>query len=215
MRMRNKKHCGERMERCGDLWVKAPEEKKGHWQDEFSNQNPIHIEIGCGKGSFIVGMAKLHPTINFIAIERVTNVLVLAMEKAMQEQVENVRFIAGDATGLEAFFAPQEFERIYLNFSDPWPKKRYAKRRLTHQNFLTLYKRLLKPGDFICFKTDNQDLFEFSLNSFCDEDFKLSHITFDLHQSGFEGNVMTEYELRFSQMGQPIYRVEAACPRIL
>lgn len=209
MRMRKKKNCAARIERCGDIRITDPENHKGNWNKVFGNDNPIHVEIGCGKGSFIVGMAKLYPDVNFIAIEKVEDVIVMAMEKAIANEVSNVRFMDLDAERIEDFFEKGEIKRIYLNFSDPWKKSKQAKRRLTHKNFLDRYKKVLNSGDYIWFKTDNQKLFEFSLNSFCDEDFKLRNITLDLHNSGFEGNVVTEYEQRFMDLGQPIYRLEA------
>lgn len=213
MRMRNKKNRIPRMENCGEIWIKEPKTAKGNWHSLFGNDNQIHIEIGCGKGGFIAGMAKQNPDINYVAIERYENVLVLAMEKIFREKIDNVLFISGDAMLLEEYFDEGEFERIYLNFSDPWPKKKNAKRRLTHSGFLDIYKKLLKKGGGIFFKTDNRSLFEFSLNSFADADFKMRNITLDLHNSGFEGNVMTEYEKKFSDEGMPIYRVEAF-PRV-
>lgn len=209
MRMRKKKNCDARMERCARFFVNGPEKNKGRWREVFGNDNPVHIEIGCGKGGFVAGMAELYPDINFVAIERVRDVLVMAMEKAAEKDLKNVLFTDADAERIEDIFAYGEAERIYLNFSDPWKKNRQAKRRLTHKRFLDRYRKILRPGDKIWFKTDNRQLFEFSLNSFCDEDFKLSNITLDLHNSGFEGNVMTEYETRFSELGQPIYRLEA------
>lgn len=210
MRMRKKKNCGARMERCESVWIKEPEKCKGKWHEIFGNSNPVHIEIGCGKGSFIRGMAQMYPDINFVAVEKVEDVIVMAMEKAVEAELANVRFTDMDAEKIEDFFEYGEAERIYLNFSDPWKKNKQAKRRLTHKNFLDRYKKILKPECQIWFKTDNKQLFEFSLNSFCAEDFKLSNITLDLHNSGFEGNVMTEYETRFVELGQPIYRLEAA-----
>lgn len=209
MRMRKKKHCDERLENCSSLWIKNPEEIKGKWSEVFNNENPIHIEIGCGKGQFICQMAELHPDINYIAIDVVPDVLVVALEKATAKEIENVRFIIADAAKLFDYFEFDEVKQIYLNFSDPWKKSKQAKRRLTHKNFLDVYKKLLKQGNLICFKTDNKPLFEFSLNSFAAENFKLQNITFDLHNSKFEGNVMTEYETRFSEQGLPIYRLEA------
>lgn len=210
MRMRKKKNCDARMERCARFFANEPEKNKGRWREVFGNDNPVHIEIGCGKGGFVTGMAELYPDINFVAIERVRDVLVMAMEKAAEKDLKNVLFTDADAERIEDIFAYGEAERIYLNFSDPWKKNRQAKRRLTHKRFLDRYRKILRPGDKIWFKTDNRQLFEFSLNSFCDEDFKLSNITLDLHNSGFEGNVMTEYETRFSELGQSIYRLEAA-----
>lgn len=207
MRMRKKKNCDIRLEKSGALRIKEPELLKGKWHKEFGNDNPIHIEIGCGKGNFICGMAQKYPDINFVAIEVVPDVMVIAMEKAQPLGLKNVRFIIADAAKLCDYFEQFEINRIYLNFSDPWKKKKQAKRRLTHKNFLDIYKKLLKEGEQICFKTDNQKLYEFSLNSFAENDFKMSDMTFDLHNSGFEDNVMTEYEERFSTMGMPIYRV--------
>lgn len=209
MRMRNKKNRLPRMQRCEDIWIKDAKSAKGSWHTLFGNDNPIHIEIGCGKGGFVAGMAAQNPDINYVAIERYENVLVLAMEKVKNAALTNILFIDGDAMLLDEYFQDGEFERIYLNFSDPWPKKKTAKRRLTHTNFLNIYSRLLPDGGGVFFKTDNRALFEFSLNSFADADFKMKNITFDLHNSGFEGNVMTEYEKKFSEEGMPIYRVEA------
>lgn len=209
MRMRKKKNCAARIERCGDIRITDPEAHKGKWNEVFGNDNPIHVEIGCGKGSFVVGMAKMYSDVNFIAIEKVEDVIVMAMEKAIENEVKNVLFMDLDAERIEDFFEKGEIERIYLNFSDPWKKSKQAKRRLTHKNFLDRYKKVLNSGDFIWFKTDNRKLFEFSLNSFCAEGFRLQNITLDLHDSGFTGNVITEYEQRFIDLGQPIYRLEA------
>ncbi len=209
MRVRKKKHGAERMEACAQLWVREPEAARGKWRGLFGSDNPIHIEIGCGKGDFVTGMAALHPDINFVAVEMIADVIVTAMEKAKDMGLKNVLFANFNAERLTDVFEKGEAERIYLNFSDPWKKNRQAKRRLTHKNFLDRYKRVLNTGDFIWFKTDNKELFEFSLNSFAAEGFKMRNITFDLHNSGFEGNVMTEYEKKFAGLGQPIYRLEA------
>ena len=209
MRMRKKKNCAARLERCADIRITEPENNKGHWSEVFGNDNPIHIEIGCGKGAFVTGMAKMYPNVNFIAVEKVEDVIVMAMEKTISLGLNNIRFVSLDAERIEEFFEKGEIERIYLNFSDPWKKNKQAKRRLTHKNFLDKYKNILNNGDYILFKTDNRKLFEFSLNSFAQENFKLENITLDLHASGFEGNVITEYEQRFLDLGQPIYRLEA------
>ena len=147
MRMRKKKNCALRMERCSDIWIKNPEENKGKWKEIFKNDNPIHIEIGCGKGNFVTGMAKLYPDVNFIAIEKVEDVIVMAMEKARDAGLTNVLFMDMDAERIEDFFEFGEIERIYLNFSDPWKKNKQAKRRLTHKNFLDRYKKVLREGD--------------------------------------------------------------------
>ena len=207
MRMRKKKNCDIRLDKSGSLWIRTPEDFKGKWHDEFGNSNDVHLEIGCVKGKFICEMAQKYPEINFVAIEVVKDVMVLAMEKAEPMELKNLRFIIADAANLCEYFEKGEVNRIYLNFSDPWKKNKQAKRRLTHKNFLDVYKKVINIGDMVCFKTDNQKLFEFSLNSFAQEDFKMSNITFDLHNSGWEDNVMTEYETRFSEMGMPIYRV--------
>ncbi|MBR0088491.1 MAG: tRNA (guanosine(46)-N7)-methyltransferase TrmB [Clostridia bacterium] len=209
MRMRKKKNLGARWERCAAYLVDAPDDMKGKWSERFGNDRPIHLEIGCGKGGFVTGMAKMYPDVNFIAVEKVQDVMVMAMEKAAAAGLTNVLFMDMDAERIEDVFENGEISRIYLNFSDPWKKNKQAKRRLTHKRFLDRYKNVLNNGDYIWFKTDNKALFEFSLNSFAEENFKMQNITLDLHNSKFEGNIMTEYETRFSEMGMPIYRVEA------
>ena len=204
MRMRTRKHLDERMEGCEKLIFKSADE-----MDMDFLAFPLHLEIGCGKGRFINALAKENPNIRYLASERVSNVLVLAAEKALENELQNVRFIAGDVKNLSEKLPQGCVERIYLNFSDPWPKKGHAKRRLTHKNFLDLYKKFLAPNGEIHFKTDNRALFDFSLESFAENGFELSEITYDLHNSDFQGNIMTEYEERFSQMGFPINRVVA------
>ncbi len=200
MRMRNKKHAPERLAAVDSFMAKS--------FDGFENKNPLHIEIGCGKGDFISTLAEQNPDINYIAIEKVTSVIILAMEKAARKNLKNLKFILGDALLLAD--APDNIcDRIYLNFSDPWPRRRHAKRRLTAPSFLDLYKKVLNKNGQIHLKTDNTILFESSLNTLSDADFKLSNITFDLHASDFEGNIMTEYERNFSEKGFPIYRLEA------
>ena len=209
MRMRKKKNCGERMEKCSQVWIKNPADYKGKWNEFFGNDNDIYIEIGCGKGRFITETAKLNPDKNYIAIEKVEDVIVMAMEKATAAELTNVIFVDMDAEKIEDIFEKGEIKGIYLNFSDPWKKNKQAKRRLTHKNFLDKYKNVLNEGDYIYFKTDNRALFEFSLNSFAEENYKLENITLDLHNSKFKGNIMTEYEQRFAEQGMPIYRLEA------
>ena len=187
--MRKKKNCDARMERCSDIWIKEPEKYKGKWAERFGNDNPIHIEIGCGKGNFIVGMAKMYPDVNFIAIEKVEDVIVMAMEKTVAAELTNVLFMDMDAEKIEDIFEFGEIRRIYLNFSDPWKKNKQAKRRLTHKRFLDRYKAVLKQGDYIWFKTDNKALFDFSLNSFdsetrfalCEPGFSFSSSRFGLN----------------------------------
>ncbi len=210
MRMRKKRHFDERLERVSGRLVESPAEYKGKWHELFDNDNPIYIEIGSGKGRFIAGMAKQHPDINFIAVDVIPDCILMALEKTADEEYKNLRFIIADAALLPECFEKDEIDRVYLNFSDPWKKKKQAKRRLTHQNFLNVYKRFLKINGSVCFKTDNRALFEFSLNSFAaDRNFLMNNISLDLHNSDFEGNVMTEYEQKFSEQGMPIYRLEA------
>ncbi len=205
MRMRTRSHLDDRIKACENIML----ENFNDTAREFAGSSPLHIEIGCGKGRFIAETAKLNPDIRYIAVEKVSNVMVLAMEKAVKAEVSNLRFMRGNFQILAETFPDKSVDRIYLNFSDPWPKKGYAKRRLTHGGFLEIYKRILKDDGEICFKTDNRELFDFSLESFPENGFSLSEVTFDLHSSDFEGNIMTEYEERFSQMGFPICRLVA------
>lgn len=204
MRMRKRAHLPERITNCSDLMVNTADKIA-----EFSAGRKLQLEIGCGKGQFITETALLNPKIPYLAIEQCENVAILAAEKAAEKGLSNVKFFMKNITLLDSLLPDGSVERIYLNFSDPWPKKKQAKRRLTHPGFLTLYKRWLCDGGEIFFKTDNQKLFEFSLNSFCSEDFLLSNITFDLAKSDFQGNIMTEYETRFTEENKPIYRLEA------
>lgn len=210
MRMRRKKNLEARLEACADIQLQ-PEENcaVAEFNKIFGNGNPVELEIGCGKGRFIAEIAKRMPEVNFVALERQPNVIVAAMEKVKADGLENVRFICTDAQNVGTLFTESSIERIYLNFSCPFPKRRYAKHRLTYRDFLRKYALILKPFGEIHMKTDNKSFFEFTLNEFCHEDFKLKNITFDLHNSGFEGNIETEYEARFSENGFPIYRLEA------
>ena len=207
MRIR-KKSWEENVLTTNEHLVHNPEDYKGKWNEYFGNNNPIYVEIGCGKGKFIVQNASENPDINFIGIERQTTIMAIAARKTSSE-MKNIALIRGDAETLEDLFSPEELSRIYLNFSDPWPKKRWAKRRLTHRHFLEIYKSLLKKDKEIFLKTDNTVFFESSLNEFCETGWRLSNISLDLHNSGYEGNIMTEYEERFSGLGPPIYRLEA------
>jgi tRNA (guanine-N7-)-methyltransferase len=188
---------------------------KGHWSELFGNQQPVYVELGTGKGNFITTLAANHPEINFIGMEVREEVLIAAVRKADQKQLKNIKFLWVDIDKMEQYFEENEIARLYLNFSDPWPKTGHAKRRLTHRGFLTKYKQLLAPGNEIHLKTDNEKLFEFSLNEFCVSGFHLRNITFDLHNSKFEEvkSVMTEYEQKFVNLGMKIYRVEAISPK--
>ena len=209
MRMRKKKHRDERLDNCSDLIIPDITKYSSDIKAVFADDKPLHMEIGCGKGAFILETARRNPDINFIAVEKNLNVLVLAAEKVKNAGLTNVRFVAGDVNIIRDFETSTKCDIIYINFCDPWPKNGYRKRRLTHEYHLVIWEKLLKENGEIHFKTDNRGLFEFSLNSFSDYDMKLKNITLDLHNSSFEGNVMTEYEKLFSEKGQPIYRCEA------
>lgn len=210
MRMRKKKHTEERILACADINLTAPEENLGKWH-ELCKDRKLCLEIGCGKGSFVYGMSKKHPDRFFVAMEKVRDVIMLAMEKVINDgEIDNVLFIAGDAQDLPKIFAPGEIDEIYLNFSDPWPKARHAKRRLTYRKFLEMYKTLLAPDGVIYFKTDNRPFFDFSLEEFPAAGYEISDITFDLHNSEYNAeNVVTEYEATFSARGFTINRLVA------
>lgn len=210
MRLR-KKPWADKEFAINDKMLDEAENLKGKWNEFFGNDNPIHIEIGCGKGQFITEMSLKNPNINYIAIERQKLVIVSALRKSREKCVgNNLRFICIDVCNLLEYFEPNEIERLYINFCDPWPRKKWAKRRLTHKNFLNIYEELFENGGEIYFKTDNRGLFEFSLNEIeAKNDWRMSNISLDLHNSEFEGNIMTEYEEKFSSKGMPIYRLEA------
>lgn len=188
-----------------------PSRYKGKWRELFGNDNPLHIEIGTGRGRFITTLAMQNPDINYVGIEVEHELLGMVGHKAEEIGAgDNLVLTPADASRLTEFFEEGEVDRIYLNFSDPWPKKRHHKRRLTYVDFLESYRRVLKPEGELHQKTDNRELFEFSLNQFVDNDWKLRHITLDLHNSPWnEGNIMTEYEEKFSNKGFLIHRLEA------
>ncbi|AHI56117.1 tRNA (guanosine(46)-N7)-methyltransferase TrmB [Listeria ivanovii] len=209
MRVKHKPWAKDRLQEFPAIYIENPEELKGKWQEVFGNNNPIHIEIGSGKGQFVSGMAKANPSINYIGIEMIESVLVSALDKALEADVPNLRLVARDAKLLEDCFEKGEIAQIYLNFSDPWPKKRHTKRRLTNPTFLAIYERLLPTDGEIHFKTDNRSLFEYSLVAFSEYNMLLTFVSLDLHNSDYEGNIKTEYEEKFSAKGFPIYRLEA------
>lgn len=201
MRMRKKKHGAERLALCDEYIIHDP--------SEIVNL-PIELEIGCGKGSFIAGLSERYPETSFVAMERVSDVLLIAAERIKELERKNVKFLVGDARDLLTYFPVGSVRRIYLNFSDPWPKKGYAKRRLTHKGFLDLYRTILCENGEIVFKTDNAALFDFSLEQFTEAGFTLHELTRDLHQSEYNAaNIVTEYERNFSEKGFPIHRVVA------
>ena len=209
MRMRRKKHGAERIAACSEILIAEPPVPAIDPQSHFSARRPIHLEIGCGKGDFAVGMAEANPDCSFIAMERVPDVACIALEKAMrraEHRPDNLRFLIGDARNLAEWFPESSVDCIYLNFSDPWPKKGYAKRRLTHEGFLALYRRILVPGGLLRLKTDNEGLFDFSLEQFAACGLTVEWCSRDLHASEkADGNIMTEYERNFSERGQVIY----------
>ncbi len=190
--------------------VQDPFDKKGCWKEVFGNANPIEIEVGMGKGRFIMDLAALHPEINYVGIERYPSVLLRGLQKRAQMDQDNIFFMCVDAKNLSDIFAPGEVQRVYLNFSDPWPKDRHAKRRLTSEEFMSVYDRILKPDGTVEFKTDNKGLFDYSLESIPESGWQITDFTYDLHhnQMGM-GNVMTEYEEKFSSKGNPIYKLIA------
>lgn len=188
-----------------------PENVKGTWKDIFGNDNPVHIEIGMGKGRFITTLAAGNPDINYIGIEKYSSVLLRAVEKQDELQLPNLRFIRMDAEGICEVFDKDEVDRIYLNFSDPWPKDRHAKRRLTSRQFFARYDNILRKPGRVEFKTDNRDLFDFSVEEVKEAGWNLKAVTYDLHNDASmnEGNVCTEYELKFSELGNPICKLIA------
>lgn len=211
MRIR-KKPWAEAETSNNKAFVNDPKNYKGKWKEIFGNDNPIHIEIGCGKGRFLTEISRLNPHINYIGIEKEEQIIVTALKKSREAEAgDNIRFFVLDVAEILDVFEPGEIDRIYTNFADPWHRKRkWAKRRLTHKNFLNLYEQLFgEKGGELFMKTDNKVLFEFSLNEIADKGWRLHNITLDLHNSGYEGNIMTEYEEKFSSMGMPIYRLEA------
>lgn len=208
MRMRKKKNLIPRMERCSDRLIREPQEMYGKWRDLMPQARELRLELGCGKGRFTAGTAAAEPDVLFIAVEMVPDAMVVAMERCVNAGLTNVFFIDANAELLPTFFAPGEVDRIYLNFSDPWPGQRHAKRRLTHGNFLKLYRKVLKMGGQIHFKTDNQPLFEFSVEEIPQFGFTLSEVTRNLHENGPVG-VMTDYEAKFFEQGMPINRLVA------
>lgn len=191
--------------------IQEPTRQKGLWHEVFANDHPIQIEIGMGKGQFLMQLAKEHPEINYVGIERYSSVLLRALQKMEVEPLGNIRFLCIDAMMLTEIFDKGEVDKIYLNFSDPWPKDRHAKRRLTSRQFFARYDEILKPKGVVEFKTDNHDLFTFSLEEVEAAGWILTAHTFDLHQDAVlnEGNIMTEYEEKFSALGNPIHKLIA------
>ncbi len=207
MRLRNIPDAPILLEKNKRNYIKEPTSNKDNWSNVFKNNNPIHLEIGMGKGRFLTTLAKQNPNINYIGVDMYPSILLRASQKLELEELDNIKLFYYDAAKFEEVFT-KEIDRIYLNFSDPWPKNAHEKRRLTSDTFLPIYKNILKDECEIHFKTDNIKLFEFSLENLANNKLILSNVSLDLHKSDIVGNVMTEYEEKFSVHG-PIYRLEA------
>ena len=220
MRQRHKKNLESRLEAVSDYLISLRNESLNFNDAEiekhlidleklFGNSNPVYLEIGGGKGQFACTFARQNPNANILCVEKVRDVIIIGCEKAKKEGLKNIKFLDCAAEYLPSYLPQNAFETIYLNFSCPYPKKRYASHRLTSERFLNIYKPLLKENAPICQKTDNMHFFEYSIESFSKNGFELSNISLDLHNSDFEGNIVTEYEEKFSSQGFPIYRLEA------
>ncbi len=205
MRMRKKPNLLPRMERCATVQVKQPQAYRGIWRQLMPQARELRLELGCGKGRFTAETAAAEPDVLFIAVERVPDAMIIAMERVMEQELKNVFFVDGDAAKLKEYFTPGEVDRVYINFCDPWPANRQAKRRLTHEGFLKSYREVLRDQGEIHLKTDNHDLFEFSLLQFPKAGYALSQVTRNLHKDGVCG-VMTDYEAKFHGMGVLINR---------
>lgn len=211
MRLRKVKNARERLAVDNNpYYIEDPKVFKGKWKEVFHNDNPIHIEIGCGKGQFMMTLAKRNPDINYVALEKYDSVLLRALEKAILDDIPNLKLAVADASIIREYFADKEVNRIYLNFSDPWPKNHHKKRRLTHEDFLNQYREILEDDGQIEQKTDNRHLFEFSLESFNHNGWYLEDICLDLHNEleKYPDNITTEFEDKWSKLG-PIYRLVA------
>lgn len=206
MRVRHKPWADDYIEEHSNIVVSNPSEKKGQWSNIFQREAPIHLEIGSGKGQFIAGMAQQFPNIDFVGVEVVKSIIVTTIDKVKESERSNVRLLNENAEDLDEIFADGEVSVIYLNFSDPWPKNRHEKRRLTYRSFLEKYKKILKDDGKIILKTDNRGLFEYSITSFSQFGLIIEEVSLDLHALEDPTNVQTEYEEKFSKKGQPIYR---------
>ncbi|NLP41463.1 MAG: tRNA (guanosine(46)-N7)-methyltransferase TrmB [Veillonellaceae bacterium] len=214
MRLRKKPWIAEAINQYNDfVYQDIDSSVQGRWQEVFSRSAPLHVELGTGKGRFITETAALNPDINYIGIEAQLDVLFYAAQKAAAKELKNIRLLVFDINNILDIFADNEIDQLYINFCDPWPKARHAKRRLTHINFLNKYRQIIKSGGRLFFKTDNKALFEFSLEQFAENGLIVENVTFDLHNSEFaEKNIMTEYEQKFSGLGMKIHRCEVVFP---
>ena len=210
MRMRRMKNLDARMEKCAALRITAPETMKGNWRSLKEGCTALWVEVGCGKGKFTAETAQANPDVLMIAVERCREAMVVAMEKAKEMHLTNVFYIDMDVANIEEIFAGEEIDRLFINFPDPWPRKKNAKRRLTHRGFLDKYCRVVRTGGEFHFKTDNAPLFEFSVEEFAACGLQVNNLTRDLHANGIVG-IMTGYEEKFHQLGTPINRCEVVC----
>ena len=210
MRMRRMKNLVPRMEACDAYRIAAPEEKKGDWRSLMPGASALWVEVGCGKGKFTAETAAANPEVLLIAVERCREAMVVAMEKAKSMGLTNVFFIDMDVEKIQEIFAAGEIDRLFINFPDPWPRKKNAKRRLTHRGFLDKYCRVVQQSGEIHFKTDNAPLFEFSVEEFAACGLQVNNLTRDLHKDGIVG-IMTGYEEKFHALGTPINRCEVVC----
>lgn len=209
MRLRKIKHAEEQLADHPEVVIANSEDHRGSWKALFECSGPIHLEVGCGKGKFVMAMASIFPDWNFIALERFDSVLIRVLEKWLLEPKKNVRMIHGDALDLTRMFGPGEVSSIYLNFSDPWPKRRQEKRRLTHPNYLSKYRQILSPKGQLILKTDNDRFFCYSLMQINEDDhFRIDRLSLNLAETSWF-NIKTEFEERFETQGQPIYYLEA------
>lgn len=196
-----------------DCFIERPVENKGRWKAVFGNSNPLHIELGMGKGQFITSLAKEHPNINFIGIEKSEELVYKALQRLGDMRLSNLYMICENAENLKEIFGEGELERIYLNFSDPWVKARHAKRRLPHRKFLAMYSHILKASGELRFRTDSLMLFEFALEEIKATAMQLREVSYDIHSKPLEGHIMTEYEEKFTRMGKPIYQCIAVADK--
>jgi tRNA (guanine-N7-)-methyltransferase len=209
MRLRNKPWAKDYIIDHAHIVETEPAAWKGNWQKKFTREQPLYVEVGSGKGRFVNELAQNNPHVNVIGIEMSESVIVSGVEKAVEKPKPNLILLQEDVNYLTDFFEEGEIDRLYINFTDPWPKNRHAKRRLTHEGFLQKYEEVIKRGAEIHFKTDNQGLFEYSLESLTNYGFQLQNVSLNLHESGMENNIMTEYEEKFFRKGMRIYRLEA------
>lgn len=210
MRLRNKPWAADLIAANPSMILVSPEDIAGKWQTRFAKEQPIYIEVGSGKGQFITQMAQKYPDRNFIAVEIQESAIAVILQKQVELKLSNLQLLLGNGAALTTFFAENEVAGVYLNFSDPWPKTRHEKRRLTYKSFLAEYQQIMQPTGYLRFKTDNQGLFEYSLMSLNDYGMVFDDISLDLHNSELaEDNIQTEYEEKFSKRGQVIYRLEA------